>query len=377
MNRIREDVNLHATPHDVHARLAALDTLGEWLPPQFSAVPSADGELWFELAMPLRRERARLAVAEDEPPWLLALTHADGVDGRTLTALTWALHAESPREVHLTLEAEYEPAAGVLGSLLEPVLYEPLRRQAFRDALWRLKHVVEAAGLRVAERPAKAESGRPTPSRVQALIFDLDGVLVDTEPVHLAATRALIAPHELSMEQYETFIGRGGFKQWLHETYAIPIPEIDARYGGLFFAEIEREPVRPLPGAVELIEAARSRGVPVALASQSSRGWVEATLASAGLTQHFPIVVTAEEVGVDKPAPDIYLHTAKALDVDPAYCIAIEDSVHGIASAHAAGMRVVQSRQASFAPAPQPGAGAVVDSLLDFDPRWLDGEPLA
>lgn len=216
-----------------------------------------------------------------------------------------------------------------------------------------------------------------TERTVAAVIFDLDGVLVDTEPVHLAATRALIAPAEISNEQYERFIGRGGFKQWIESTYGIARAEMDERSSDLFYVELERASLEPLPGAVELIEAIGVRGLGLAVASQSSRAWVQRTLQSVGLDDRIPLIVTTEEVGADKPAPDVYLRAAERLDVEPGGCIAIEDSVHGVASASAAGMRVVQSTQASFSPPRQPGAHAVIASLRDFDRGWLDGEPLA
>ncbi len=216
-----------------------------------------------------------------------------------------------------------------------------------------------------------------TERTVAAVIFDLDGVLVDTEPVHLAATRALIAPAEISNEQYERFIGRGGFKQWIESTYGIARAEMDERSSDLFYVELERASLEPLPGAVELIEAIGVRGLGLAVASQSSRAWVQRTLQSVGLDDRIPLIVTTEEVGADKPAPDVYLRAAERLDVEPRGCIAIEDSVHGVASASAAGMRVVQSTQASFSPPRQPGAHAVIASLRDFDRGWLDGEPLA
>ena len=217
-------------------------------------------------------------------------------------------------------------------------------------------------------------SGAAGPA-VAAVIFDLDGVLVDTEPLHLAATRALVAPAELRLEDYRRFIGRGGFEDWLRATYGIDRAQIDGRYDDLFYAQLELAPPRPLDGATELVETIGARGLGLAVASQSSRAWVEATLRSAGLRERFPLVVTAADAGRDKPAPDIYLYTARLLDVAPERCIAIEDSVHGVAAASAAGMRVVQSTQASFTPPPQPGAHALIASLREFDPCWLDGAP--
>ena len=360
MIRIREDVHIHASAEQLHRRLSALSDYAHWLPRTFQRVAARDGELSFELALPMRRERTRLAVTAQEQPRLLVL---EGVDGAgSLTSLTWVLHAEAEGEVHLTLEFACGLPRGPFGPLLEPLLYGPLRRQSFRDALWRLKRMLE-------REPSNT-------SRVAAVIFDLDGVLADTEPMHLAATRALVAPAELETEAYERFIGRGGFTEWLTETYGIEAGEIEARYSQLFYAELERGSLRPLPGAVELIEAIDARGLALAVASQSSSAWVEATLRAVGLDDRLPLIVTAEEVGHDKPAPDIYLQAARLVGAAPEACIAIEDSVHGVAAAAAAGLLVVQSTQASFAAQRQPGAQALIGSLRDFDLSWLDGEAL-
>ena len=159
MNRLREDVHIHASADAVYRALSALGDHARWLPPRFRDYDASGTRVSFDLAFPLRRERARLRVAADQAPELLVLAQDGGAgdddgggsdgDG-SLASLTWALHEESPAEVHLTLEAEYHPAAGPLGALLEPALYEPLRRQAFREALWGLKLSLEgpAAGAR-------------------------------------------------------------------------------------------------------------------------------------------------------------------------------------------------------------------------------------
>lgn len=176
---IREHVHLHAPADDVYRQLSALHGHERWLPRAFRRFAASDDQLSFELALPLRRERTRLSVTIDEAPQLLVLERApvsrqvteqgtqdgavDGVaadgavDGTeqgaadgvvadgvgSLTSLSWALHREAAGEVHLTVEAAYRPAGGPLGALLESLLYRSLRRQAFRDALWRLKLLVE------------------------------------------------------------------------------------------------------------------------------------------------------------------------------------------------------------------------------------------
>src|SRR5690606_13058541 len=115
------------------------------------------------------------------------------------------------------------------------------------------------------------------------------------------------------------------------------------------------------------------RDVPVAVASMSKRAWVEPTLDAIGMRDLFPLVVTHDEVGNPKPDPEVYLQAAALLGVAPEECIAVEDSAHGIASAAAAGMWVVQLRQSTIASEPHPAAHAVIDSFRDFDLRWVEG----
>ena len=98
-------------------------------------------------------------------------------------------------------------------------------------------------------------------------------------------------------------------------------------------------------------------------------------LRATGLAHHFPVVCSAQHVRRAKPAPDVYLRAAAMLDVEPADCIAVEDSPHGVQAALEAGMTVVQARQTRYPFPPQPGAASVVDSLRDFDLDWLDRAP--
>ena len=148
MRRIREDVHIHAPAAAIFERLVALETPPAWLPPSFREARVEGDALAFRLALPLLDREAQLGVAEREPPTALSL-RAQVTNGAhpAIEAFDWALHQENANNVHVTAEFAYEPAAGALGPLLEIAVHAPLRRQALRDALWRLKLLAEGRVL--------------------------------------------------------------------------------------------------------------------------------------------------------------------------------------------------------------------------------------
>lgn len=210
----------------------------------------------------------------------------------------------------------------------------------------------------------------------RALVFDLDGVLVDSEPVHFRAAQRLVAPQPISEEDYARFTGLAiePFMEWVRERYgfADSVEELTRRYAALVTAELRSGEIEPLDGARELIAAAREAGWAVGLASQSIAEWVHATLSGCGLAGAFDVAISGDDIERGKPEPDIFLLAAERLGVAPAACVAIEDSPAGVRSASAAGMFVVQSRQASTAAPPQPDARLVVTSLRELDLAALD-----
>ena len=205
----------------------------------------------------------------------------------------------------------------------------------------------------------------------RAIVFDLDGVLVDSEPVHFRAAQRLVAPQPISEEDYARFTGLAiePFMEWVREHYGLEdsVEELKHRYAALVTAELRSGAIEPLDGARELIAAAREAGWAVGLASQSIAEWVHATLEGCGLAGAFDVAISGDDIERGKPEPDIFLLAAKRLGVAPAACVAIEDSPAGVRSASAAGMFVVQSRQASTAAPPQPDARVVVTSLRELD----------
>ena len=151
MGRIREDVHIHASASATFERLEATARYGEWLPRSFREVegePGPRARLDGVLTLPLRSERVRLEAAEREPPRLLLFRAApDGAGGEhgAFETLSWVLTAEGPDDVHLLVEAIYTPAGGFVGALLDLLVQRAHRRQALRDAVWRLKQLLEGA----------------------------------------------------------------------------------------------------------------------------------------------------------------------------------------------------------------------------------------
>ncbi len=157
MSAIREDVHIHAAAPVVYERLAELESLGAWLPEPFREVRAEGERCAFELALPLRTERARLRVTEAAAPHALTLTAvcaaagASSANGKgtsrasasAIDSLHWRLQPEGRGEVHVTVAAGYRAPGGIVGPLLDLLLYRPHRRQALRNALWRLKRLVE------------------------------------------------------------------------------------------------------------------------------------------------------------------------------------------------------------------------------------------
>lgn len=150
MTAIREDVHIHAEAPAVYRRLAELESLGEWLPERFRDIRAEGERCAFTLALPLRTEGARLRVATATEPYALTLADENADDGRAngarpaaIESLHWELQPEGRGEVHVTLAAGYRAPGGIAGPLLDLLLFRPHRRQALRDALWRLKRLVE------------------------------------------------------------------------------------------------------------------------------------------------------------------------------------------------------------------------------------------
>lgn len=215
-------------------------------------------------------------------------------------------------------------------------------------------------------------------SPYRAVIFDLDGVLWDGEPLYHEAFNVVLRPYgrTVTTEAYSSIIGQSTESawQWVLDHLGIdePLDPFLLQYDATVM-EMLAAPVTPLPGVRELLAALEELGVLIGLASASYRQWVDATLKGLALDGAFVATVSASEVEHAKPAPDLYLKAAACLGVAPGVCIAVEDSLSGVRSAKAAGMYTVQVRASSTALPPIADADAVIDRFADFDFSLLAG----
>jgi HAD superfamily hydrolase (TIGR01509 family) len=214
---------------------------------------------------------------------------------------------------------------------------------------------------------------------IQAVVFDLDGVLIDSEQVWDAAREQLVRERggrwHNQAQQDMMGMSSNEWSRYMHDRLGLPEPpeEINDEVVRRMIA-LYRDHLPLLPGAREAVErlAAHFR---LGLASSSNRPIIELVLELAGLTDLFEVAISSEEVGRGKPAPDVYLEAARRLGVGPERCAAIEDSHNGIRSAHAAGMVVVAIPNRTFPPDEEALALAdvVLDSLDELSPAGVSG----
>ncbi len=179
-----------------------------------------------------------------------------------------------------------------------------------------------------------------------AVIFDMDGVLIDSEPIHFEATRALLAEHGVDYpfthddnfygctdrEVFRSLRARYGLAPAEQELAASWIARVVDRLG---------RPLRPMAGVPEALRVLKASGLRRALASSSAPEIIRATLAGLGVADLFDLTVSGHDVERGKPAPDIFLEAVRRLGLPREACLVVEDSFNGLSAAVAAGIRCV------------------------------------
>ncbi|MCY3694791.1 MAG: HAD family phosphatase [Chloroflexi bacterium] len=211
----------------------------------------------------------------------------------------------------------------------------------------------------------------------RAVIFDMDGVITDSEPLYAEAMDIVLSKHGIALapEDYRAVIGSstaftwqyvidrfnlgGGIQEWI-------------RVYDEAVAEILSTKRTASEGLHWLLECLASKGVRVGLATGSKTRWTEIILNRISVVTFFEAVATADMVSASKPEPDLYLLAANKLGVSPVNCLAIEDTPRGIAAAKSAGMDSVAVRTESTAGLDISAADYVISSLCEFDFTWVE-----
>ena len=205
----------------------------------------------------------------------------------------------------------------------------------------------------------------------EAVIFDLDGVIVDSEPLHHRAIRETFAPHGIRIFDEELQAYMGVPSRIVIQDLA-ELHDLDVGISAL--SEEHKSHLRtlyaesiPISGALELLEAVNASDLKLGLASSTDRDLIEVVLERLALNGFFNAVVSGEEVEHPKPMPDIYLEAARRLECEPRGCTAVEDSQAGVQSAKGAGMRCIGFRSPHSLGQDIGQADVIVEDLWELD----------
>jgi len=208
---------------------------------------------------------------------------------------------------------------------------------------------------------------------VAAVVFDMDGVLVDSEPLHHESTNLVLGEHGVRLTECENrrYLGWNERAFWtaLREKFGLPgaVPELIRRRQEVVTDLFLKRGLPIADGVARTLEALAARGLPLAVASSSERAVIDEVLARGGIAHFFRAIASGDEVTRGKPDPEIYRLAARRLGVEPARCLAFEDAPHGVRAALAAGMRCVRVVTSTTRDLEFPSVDATIASFRELD----------
>jgi|GEM_PF-295503 len=214
---------------------------------------------------------------------------------------------------------------------------------------------------------------------VKAVIFDMDGVLVDSQPFHFTVDQAVLSKcgFAVPLAVVQRYAGMSNPNRWAKYKQdfrlAPPVEELIATHVATIMEQLEQADLQAIPCVPALLSSLRAKGLKLSVASSSSYDFIYKMLDKIGIRGAFDLVVSGEDMANSKPAPDIFLHSAKMLGCDVNECVVVEDSASGVQAAVAAGIRCVGYRNLNSGVQNLSGAALVVDDFqaLLGDEAWL------
>lgn len=207
---------------------------------------------------------------------------------------------------------------------------------------------------------------------IKGLVFDLDGVIIDSEPIQIELSLQVLKDvgADARYEEFYDFVGVRNEEMWdtLIERHGLnnTVDELMERQKVYLYKRFFEGKLEAIDGTPELIRSAKSMGLKIALATSSARFYAEHVLKSVGLYSFFNELVTADDISKSKPDPEIYLKAAKKLGLRPEDCIAVEDAFHGIKAAKGAGMKCIAYKNLNSGNQDTTYADFVVSSIRDI-----------
>ncbi|MBP7175178.1 MAG: HAD family hydrolase [Thermoclostridium sp.] len=208
---------------------------------------------------------------------------------------------------------------------------------------------------------------------IKAIIFDMDGVIIDSEPIHFESDQLTMKFFgiEVSHGELNKYVGVANPVMWaeLKEKFNLSasvdeLLEKQDHFKGFLFNNRKLEPI---DGIRNLLAEAQKAGMKIGLASSSGRTFIEMILNRLGIIHYFEVIVSGEEVKNSKPAPDIFLKAAEFLKISPNNCLVIEDSQHGVRAAILAGMTCIGFNNPNSGTQDLSSAHTAVSSITQID----------
>jgi HAD superfamily hydrolase (TIGR01509 family) len=208
---------------------------------------------------------------------------------------------------------------------------------------------------------------------MKAIIFDLDGVLIDSEPLHWMADNKLLMDLGIYPPEnyFDRFVGWTSEAMWeeIRNDYHLNInyEELMELHMTIKLKLLQESEYKPIPGIIGLLEGIKMMQIPMAIASSSPKLFIEAVIEKISIRKYFTKYLSGEEVQRSKPEPDIFLKIAELLEVNPAECIVIEDSTSGTIAAKKAGMKCIGYRNVNSGNQDLSNADFIVNNIEEID----------